>query len=47
MNSSTVSFDIYEYARKKNEASKIEGELEYPSWIEKFLDQVFAKEILS
>ena len=47
MNSSTASFDIYEYARKKNETSKIKGEFDYPSWSEKFLDQVVAKEILS
>jgi hypothetical protein len=47
LNSSAASFDIYEYARKRNEASKIEGEIDYPSWSEKFLDQVVAKEILS
>lgn len=47
MNSSTASFDVYEYARKRNEASKKEGEIDYPSFTEKMLDQVFAKEILS
>jgi hypothetical protein len=31
----------------KNEASKVEGEFDYPSLTEKFLDQVVAKEILS